>query len=125
MEVLVVPAGRPRTKPRALNVALRLARGAFMVVYDAEDVPDPCQLRLAVATFAREPPEVACLQARLTIDNTDDTWLTRFFTIEYAALFDVINPSLAAFGFRSRSAGPRTISGPRSCAPSAAGTPGT
>jgi cellulose synthase/poly-beta-1,6-N-acetylglucosamine synthase-like glycosyltransferase len=99
MEVIVVPPGMPRTKPRALNVALRLARGHFVVVYDAEDVPDPCQLRLAVATFARQPRDVACLQARLTIDNTDDTWVTRFFTIEYAALFDVINPGLAAFGF--------------------------
>ena len=98
-----------RTKPRALNVALPLARGDF-VVYDAEDAPDPRQLRLAVAAFARAPAEVACLQARLAIDNTADTWLTRFFTIEYAALFDVINPGLALCACRSRSAAPRTIS---------------
>jgi cellulose synthase/poly-beta-1,6-N-acetylglucosamine synthase-like glycosyltransferase len=97
MAVLVVPPGLPRTKPRALNVALSLARGRFTAVYDAEDLPDPGQLRLAVASFARQPADVACLQARLTIDNTDDTWLTRLFTIEYAALFDVINPGLAAF----------------------------
>lgn len=95
-EVIVAPPGEPRTKPRALNVALPLARGAFVAVYDAEDVPDPDQLRLAVATFMRAPPEVACLQARLVIDNTDDNWLTRLFTIEYATLFDVINPGLAA-----------------------------
>jgi len=99
IEVLVVPPGLPRTKPRALNVGLSLARGEFTVIYDAEDIPDPRQLRLAVAHFARQPRDVACLQARLTIDNTDDSWLTRFFTIEYAALFDVINPGLAAFGF--------------------------
>ena len=78
-------------------MALSLARGRFTAVYDAEDLPDPGQLRLAVASFARQPADVACLQARLTIDNTDDTWLTRLFTIEYAALFDVINPGLAAF----------------------------
>jgi len=30
------------------------------------------------------------------IDNTRDNWLTRLFSIEYAALFDVINPGLAA-----------------------------
>ncbi|HEX2138060.1 MAG TPA: glycosyltransferase family 2 protein [Microvirga sp.] len=98
IEVLVAPPGLPRTKPRALNVALGLARGRYTAIYDAEDVPDPGQLRLAVATFARAPPEVGCLQARLTIDNTDDSWLTRFFTIEYAALFDVTNPGLAALG---------------------------
>lgn len=95
MSVVVAPPGYPRTKPRALNVALPLAQGEFTVVYDAEDVPDPGQLRLATAHFARLPPEVACLQARLTIDNTHDSWLTRMFTIEYAALFDVFNPGLA------------------------------
>jgi len=98
IEIIVAPPGEPRTKPRALNVALPLARGRFTVVYDAEDVPDPEQLRLAVSTFSRLPEDVACLQARLTIDNTDDTWLTRLFTIEYAALFDVLNPGLAEIG---------------------------
>jgi cellulose synthase/poly-beta-1,6-N-acetylglucosamine synthase-like glycosyltransferase len=98
-EVIVAPPGQPRTKPRALNVALPLARGELVVVYDAEDVPDCAQLRLAAETFARAAPEVACLQARLVIDNTDDNWLTRLFTIEYAALFDVINPALAALDF--------------------------
>lgn len=98
IEVIVAPPGIPRTKPRALNVALPLARGEFTVIYDAEDVPEPGQLRLAVATFARLPPDVACLQARLVIDNTDDGWLTRLFTIEYAALFDVINPGLLTYG---------------------------
>ncbi|MFC1460860.1 glycosyltransferase [Microvirga arabica] len=98
VEILIAPPGEPRTKPRALNVALPLARGRYTVIYDAEDVPDPGQLRLAVSRFAEAPPRVACLQARLTIDNTDDTWLTRLFTIEYAALFDVFNPGLAEVG---------------------------
>lgn len=98
IEVIVAPPGHPRTKPRALNIALPLARGHYTVIYDAEDVPDPSQLRQAVAAFRRAAPEVACLQARLTIDNTYDTWLTRLFTIEYAALFDVFNPGLADIG---------------------------
>lgn len=96
-EVLVVPRGEPRTKPRALNVGLKLARGDLVTVYDAEDVPDPAQLRDAVAAFAAAPPDVACLQARLVIDNTEDGWLARFFTVEYGALFDVVNPALARF----------------------------
>ena len=95
METIVAPAGLPRTKPRALNIALPLARGAFTVVYDAEDVPQEGQLRLAVARFADQPAQVACLQARLVIDNISDSWLTRLFAIEYATLFDVINPGLA------------------------------
>lgn len=97
VEVIVVPPGRPRTKPRALNVGLALARGRYLVVYDAEDVPDPGQLRDAVAMFAGADPDLACLQARLVIDNTDDGHLTRFFTVEYGALFDVINPALPHF----------------------------
>ncbi|MBZ6078591.1 glycosyltransferase [Microvirga puerhi] len=98
IEVIVAPAGNPRTKPRALNIALPLARGRYVVIYDAEDVPEPGQLRQAARAFATAPPDVACLQARLTIDNTDDTWLTRLFTIEYAILFDVFNPGLAEIG---------------------------
>ncbi|MGO4704903.1 glycosyltransferase [Microvirga sp. 2MCAF38] len=98
MEVLTAPPGLPRTKPRALNVALPLARGALTVLYDAEDVPEPGQLRLAATNFASLPSEIACLQARLTIDNTKDSWLTRLFTLEYAMLFDVINPGLAEIG---------------------------
>ena len=31
MDIIVAPAGLPRTKPRALNIALPLARGAFTV----------------------------------------------------------------------------------------------
>ncbi|MEH3146156.1 MAG: glycosyltransferase [Methylobacterium frigidaeris] len=95
-EVVVAPDGLPRTKPRALNVALPLARGEYLVVYDAEDVPEAGQLRHAASIFAASPRRTACLQGRLVIDNTDDSWLTRCFTLEYAALFDVLGPALAA-----------------------------
>jgi glycosyltransferase XagB len=97
-EIIVAPDGKPRTKPRALNVALPLARGEYLVVFDAEDRPDHNQLRLAVEAFAREADDVCCLQARLAIDNAGDGFLARCFAIEYAALFDVINPGLARLG---------------------------
>ncbi|WP_246102045.1 glycosyltransferase family 2 protein [Methylobacterium terricola] len=95
-EIVTAPAGLPRTKPRALNVALPLARGEHLVVYDAEDVPDPGQLKAAAALFRANSGRLACLQGRLVIDNTDDTWLTRCFILEYAALFDVLLPLLTA-----------------------------
>ncbi len=95
-EVILVPEGQPRTKPRALNMGLDFARGAYVVVYDAEDRPDPGQLRAAVRRFDAHPAEVACLQARLSIDHADETWLTRMFAIEYAGLFHVVKPGLAA-----------------------------
>jgi hypothetical protein len=96
-DVIVAPPGQPSTKPRALNVALPALRGDLVVVYDAEDEPDPDQLRLAAAHFAGDPA-LDCLQARLTIDNPEDSWISAMFAIEYAALFDLIDPGLAALG---------------------------
>lgn len=95
MRVIVVPDSQPRTKPKALNYALQFARGTFVVVFDAEDMPEPDQLRRALATFQASPAETACLQGRLSIHNTDDGWLVRQFALEYAVLFDVILPGLA------------------------------
>ena len=95
-EIIVAPDGAPRTKPRALNVALPFARGALVTVYDAEDEPERDQLRMAAARFAQAPAALACLQARLAIDNSADSWIAALFAIEYAALFDVINPGLAS-----------------------------
>ena len=94
-EVIVAPSGRPQTKPRALNIALASARGELIVVYDAEDIPAPDQLRLAAARFAADK-DVDCLQARLAIRNHDKSWVSKVFAIEYAILFDVINPGLCA-----------------------------
>jgi glycosyltransferase XagB len=37
IEIIVVPDIAPRTKPKALNYALPLARGEFVVIYDAEE----------------------------------------------------------------------------------------
>ncbi len=96
--IVTAPAGTPRTKPRALNVALRCVRSEFVTIYDAEDRPSPRQLRAAAARFAASHDKVACLQASLVIDNASETWLTRLFALEYAVLFDVINPLLAASG---------------------------
>ena len=64
-ELIVVPPALPRTKPKALNYALPLCRGEYLVLYDAEDRPSPGQLREAYETFARSSPKLACLQAPL------------------------------------------------------------
>ena len=95
-EIIVAPSVGPRTKPKALNVALPLARGPYTAVYDAEDTPEPDQLRRAVAAFRAADERLACLQASLSIDNTADNWLVRMFTANYAGQFDVLLPGLAA-----------------------------
>jgi cellulose synthase/poly-beta-1,6-N-acetylglucosamine synthase-like glycosyltransferase len=89
ISLFTAPDGQPRTKPRALNTAMPFVTGAFVVVYDAEDRPDPQQLRKAAALFRSVDGSVACLQARLAIDNSGDGLLPGFFRVEYAALFDV------------------------------------
>ncbi len=94
-EIIIVPSGKPQTKPRALNYALNFSRGELLTIFDAEDVPDPQQLRIAAETFAAAPPELACLQARLTFFNADESWLTRQFAVEYASLFSLLLPTLA------------------------------
>jgi cellulose synthase/poly-beta-1,6-N-acetylglucosamine synthase-like glycosyltransferase len=77
MRVLVVPDGDPRTKPRAIQYALQFAHGDYVVVYDAEDMPEPDQLRRALAALMAEPGRLGCLQARLNIYNSRASWLTR------------------------------------------------
>jgi len=89
-----VPDAPPRTKPKALAFALPLCRGDFVVVYDAEDRPEPDQLLRMVARF-RAQPEVECIQARLVVDNGGTGFLQSQFAGEYAGLFSVLLPALA------------------------------
>ncbi|MFM7444711.1 MAG: glycosyltransferase [Tabrizicola sp.] len=98
MRVVVVPEGQVKTKPRALNHAFDHARGAIIGVYDAEDAPDPDQLRRVVERFQRSGPEVACLQGVLDYYNPTTNWLSRCFTIEYAGWFRLVLPGLARLG---------------------------
>lgn len=93
-EIVAVPDLAPRTKPKALNYALPLARGEYLVIYDAEDRPEHDQLRRAYAAFQAGPPNLATVQARLNIYNPNASWLTRQFTLEYSALFDGLLPLL-------------------------------
>jgi cellulose synthase/poly-beta-1,6-N-acetylglucosamine synthase-like glycosyltransferase len=97
LEVIVSPPQGPRTKPKALNVALPFARGSFTVIYDAEDRPEAGQLKRALSAFcAAGGDDLACVQACLCVDNTADSWLARLYTAEYAGQFDVFLPGIAA-----------------------------
>ena len=76
------------------STRLQFARGDYVVVYDAEDAPEPDQLRRALAALSAGGGSLGCLQAQLNIYNSDATWFTRQFTVEYTALFDCILPTL-------------------------------
>lgn len=75
-----------RTKPNALNTGLYRAKGSILAVYDADDRPDPNQLR-KVAVYMLKHPEVACVQTRLAYYNSDQSILTKLFAIEYIQQF--------------------------------------
>jgi cellulose synthase/poly-beta-1,6-N-acetylglucosamine synthase-like glycosyltransferase len=98
MRVIVVPEGRVRTKPRALNYALDFARGSIVGVWDAEDAPDAGQLHAVARAFGEAPPDVVCLQGALDFYNARTNWLSRCFAIEYAGWFRVILPGLVRMG---------------------------
>ncbi len=94
--ILTVPFSLPKTKPKACNYGLSFAKGKYVVIYDAEDVPDPLQLKKAYLGFQKTPESVRCLQAKLNYFNPEQNLLTRLFTIEYSLWFDVILPGLQA-----------------------------
>lgn len=94
-KLIVVPKGKPQTKPRALNYAMLNARGDLITIYDAEDTPHPQQLKNAAQAF-REDVKLGALQAPLDYMNSDVNWLTRQFSLEYSALFHVWIPFLVS-----------------------------
>ncbi len=89
-EIIRVPFSLPRTKPKACNYALQFARGEYVTIYDAEDVPDSQQLKKALWTFEQASDDTVCVQARLNYFNRKENWLTRLFSLEYAGLFNFL-----------------------------------
>lgn len=98
MRPITVPPGMPKTKPRALNVGLARATGEFIVVYDAEDQPEPDQLRKAVGAFRQSDWNVVCYQARLSFFNARQSILTRLFTLDYYVWYGLLLQGLARTG---------------------------
>jgi cellulose synthase/poly-beta-1,6-N-acetylglucosamine synthase-like glycosyltransferase len=92
--IVLVPKGGPRGKPKACNYGLIHARGEYVVIFDAEDRPEPDQLKKAYAAFQTSDPGIACFQGRLNFYNAEQNLLTRWFTAEYSMWFDLILPAL-------------------------------
>ena len=93
-DLITIPEGGPRTKPKACNYGMHLARGDLIVIYDAEDQPEHDQLLKAAREFHNADPKLACVQARLNYYNHSENWLTRMFTLEYSLWFDWLLPAL-------------------------------
>lgn len=89
-DVVIVPNSFPKTKPKACNYGLLHAKGEYTVIYDAEDIPDPLQLKKAVLAFRKANRNVICIQAKLNFYNPKQNILTRMFTIEYSLWFNLV-----------------------------------
>jgi len=93
-EVIIVPFHMPKTKPKACNYALQFAKGKYITIYDAEDIPDTDQLKKVVALFNKLPENYICVQSALNYFNRNENFLTRMFTLEYSYWFDYMLPGL-------------------------------
>jgi len=91
-----IPVSYPRTKPKACNVGMEDSDADLLVIFDAEDRPEPDQLRKAAHAFTLVTDEVVCIQAKLNFYNPERNVLTRCFTAEYAMWFDLSLPGLDA-----------------------------
>ena len=91
---LVVPKSKPQTKPKACNYGLLFARGEYLVIFDAEDIPQPDQLKKAVLAFGQSDASTICFQGALNYFNKDQNLLTKLFTLEYSFWFDYMLPGL-------------------------------
>ncbi len=95
-EFLVVPTSQPKTKPKACNWGLLFARGQYVTIYDAEDLPEPDQLKKAIVAFRKaRDPRVICVQAALDYYNPTQNTLTKWFTLEYNVWFRLFMPGLS------------------------------
>ena len=98
IRIVEIPPGKPQTKPRSCNAGLLLAKGDLIVIYDAEDRPDPGQLRLVAAHFAAADDTLACVQAKLMVANARQNFITRQFALEYCLRYELTLPGLARLG---------------------------
>ena len=73
-------------KPRALNHALKHAKGEIVGVFDADNVPEP-DILMKVAKYFQSS-SIAAVQGRTCSINADQNMLTKFVSHEEAIAFD-------------------------------------
>lgn len=89
-KVIVVPDSKPKTKPKACNYGLLFAKGEYCVIYDAEDIPDPKQLKKAIMAFEKLGAKTGCVQAKLHFYNSHHNLLTKLFAADYSLWFNLV-----------------------------------
>lgn len=97
-KLLILPDVKPKTKPKALNVAFSQLKGEYVVIYDAEIIPETTQLKKAYLAFSKFP-DIACLQTRLDHYNAGHNVITKLFNAEFSFYYDLFLPGLQKLGY--------------------------
>lgn len=78
---VIVDSSVPKNKPKALNLALKSARGSVIGVFDAEDDVHPRLLSLVDSRFTETGADV--VQGGVQLMNFDTTWWSLRNVLEY------------------------------------------
>ena len=97
-KTLILPNVQPKTKPKALNVAFLKTKGKFLVIYDAEIIPEQDQLKKAYLAF-KKFPMIGCFQTRLDHYNAHQNAITKLFNAEFSFYYDLFLPGLQKLGY--------------------------
>jgi poly-beta-1,6-N-acetyl-D-glucosamine synthase len=92
--VRIFPSPRRNGKASSLNIGIRMARGDFIVIHDADSIIQYGAIQHWLLPFS--DPQVGGVAANIRVDNSTVNLLTRLQEVEYAMKF-----TLAKF-FQSR-----------------------
>jgi glycosyltransferase XagB len=95
---IILPDVEPKTKPKALNVAFQEVKGEYVVIYDAEIIPEEDQLKKAHIAFLKNP-DVSVLQTKLDHYNSRQNIITKLFNVEFSFHYDYFLPGVVSLGF--------------------------
>ncbi|WP_268236590.1 glycosyltransferase family 2 protein [Caldalkalibacillus thermarum] len=77
-----VPPGKPRGKARVLNYGLSVTQADYIVVFDADNRPEPSAVKLLVEAAESDPRAAGAVGYVKTI-NADTNLLTRMIALEF------------------------------------------
>jgi cellulose synthase/poly-beta-1,6-N-acetylglucosamine synthase-like glycosyltransferase len=80
--VRIFPSSRRNGKASSLNIGIRMARGEFIVIHDADSVIQYGAIQHWLLPFAN--PQVGGVAANIRVDNSTVNLLTRLQEVEYA-----------------------------------------
>lgn len=93
--IIIVPCTAPRTKAKACNYAMQIIHSEYIVIFDAEDIPDHTQIMEVINILNHHPQHYA--QCKLAIYNRNHHILAHCFAVEYYFLFNLVLPFCARY----------------------------